>query len=132
MKILTSLIMIGYAMAIAMAIFQVVRDADSIPHALEQLSAGVREALSRLMAWGYALAFAFSAGLIEGFLWQRQQIFAGFYRTVLMASIPTVMALVMTAVLFAVVPQVTMILGLLVGLSFCLGLTLLAGRPLVR
>jgi hypothetical protein len=84
------------------------------------------------MAWGYALAFAFSAGLIEGFLWQRQQLFAGFYRTVLMASIPTVMALVMTAVLFAVVPQVTMILGLLVGLSFCLGLTLLAGRPLVR
>jgi len=133
MKTLTGIMMVAYGVAIAIGLAHLFGAADSISDATQSLMWRLYESVTQLHAWAYAHGFAFCAGLIEGFLWQRKQVFAGFYRTIFCLSIPVATAMLLTAALLPVVDSWRLVLQVgLCALSFALGLTLLAGRPLVR
>jgi hypothetical protein len=133
MKTLTGIMIVVYGVAIAIGLAHLFGGADSISDATQSLMRRLYDSVTQLHAWAYADGFAFCAGLIEGFLWQRQQVFAGFYRTIFYLSIPVATAMILTAALLPVVESLrgVWLVGLF-ALSFALGLTLLAGRPLVR
>ena len=61
-----------------MGLAQLARASDSIADLTQTLRERLRETLIQLRIWAPAYVFALGAGLIEGFLWQRQQVFAGF------------------------------------------------------
>jgi hypothetical protein len=133
MKILTGLMIVVYSVLIAIGLAHSFRVADSVTDAIETLHLQLRETLRQLCTWAAADLWALSAGLMEGFLWQRQQVFAGFYRTVFHLSLPVATAMVLTVMLLPVAESWRPVLFVgLWTLSFALGLTLLAGRPLVR
>jgi hypothetical protein len=133
MRLLTFVIVLIYGAVIGVVLARLVAQAPSLDVALATLRVRTLSAWRDLATWSTTFGFAFCAGLIEGFLWRRKQVFAGFYQTVFVSSVPVFLVIVMTAVTLATAGAYPLVfLGSLVGLSFCLGLALLAGRPLVR
>jgi hypothetical protein len=133
MRLLTFVIILIYCAVVGVVLARMVAQAPSLDGALATLRVRALSAWHDLATWSTTFGFAFGAGLIEGFLWRRQQVFAGFYQTVFVSSVPVLLLMVMTALMLAVASAYTgVLLGVIAGLSFCLGLALLAGRPLVR
>ena len=132
MRLLTFALVIIYCTVIVAVLALFIIHAESVAHALTALHLRARASLSALIGWAPACGFAFGIGLIEGFFWRRRQVFAGFYQTVFVSSVLIVFLIMLTTLLLPMVGPETPVLLTLVGLSGCLGLTLLAGRPLVR
>ena len=133
MRVLTFVIVVIYCAVIVVVLARLVALAPSLDVALATLRVRALSAWHDLATWSTTFGFAFCAGLIEGFLWRRQQVFAGFYQTVFGSSVLVVLLMVLTTLARAVSGAPALVfLWALVALSFLLGLALLAGRPLVR